>query len=206
MRSCVKTGCRWPAAATLSYRYATAEVWLTDLGEDHPSTHDLCPHHADDLRVPRGWTLVDDRHPAEAVHEPSAAELVERVTKLRSNVQTMLDQPAAPRSGRSRYADLLQDLPTYARPQPEDTDADDDPDATQGPNATQAQDDGLVNAGAVMPVHDLTVGRRAVPAPHPHDDQDGRPTRPDPQAVHATGLRGAIVVQLPLRTEGDPDA
>ena len=43
MRSCIKTGCRWPAAATLSYRYASAEVWLSDLGDDHPATHDLCP-------------------------------------------------------------------------------------------------------------------------------------------------------------------
>ncbi len=118
MRSCIKTGCRWPAAATLSYRYTTAEVWLSDLGEPHPATHDLCPHHADDLKVPRGWNLVDDRRPAEAVHEPSAAEIVQRVTTLRSSVDAMLED-RTPQTRRSRYALLLDTLPTYAAPEDE---------------------------------------------------------------------------------------
>lgn len=83
MRSCVKTGCRWPASATLSFRYATAEVWLGDLQAAHPATHDLCPHHADALTVPRGWTLVDRRQPQEVPHEPSAAEIAEAAAARR---------------------------------------------------------------------------------------------------------------------------
>ncbi len=116
MRSCIKPGCRWPAVATLSYRYATAEVWLSDLGERHPATHDLCPHHADDLRVPRGWTLVDERRPVAAYHEPSAAEIVDRVTTLRNSVDMMLTD-RTPASRRSRYASLLETLPTYDAPE-----------------------------------------------------------------------------------------
>lgn len=200
MRSCIKPGCRWPAAATLSYRYATAEVWLSDLGEDHPSTHDLCPHHADDMRVPRGWTLVDDRRHVEAVREPSAAEIVERNTKLRSNVEAMLEQPPAPQVGRSRYADLLADLPTYEAPAGEAPSAegqDDDPGApveVEGSGHDDRSGD-LVASGQGPRMLDLGVGHRAVPAPHPHD---GEP-------VHETGLRGAVVVQLPLRTDTGED-
>ena len=118
MRSCIKTGCRWPAAATLSYRYASAEVWLSDLGDDHPATHDLCPHHADCLTVPKGWTLVDTRQPVEAPKEPSAAEIVERATRPREGVRSMLQAaPPEPPRPPSRYDALLDDLPSYA---PED--------------------------------------------------------------------------------------
>lgn len=121
MRSCIKTGCRWPAAATLSYRYASAEVWLSDLGDDHPATHDLCPHHADCLTVPKGWTLVDTRQPVEAPKEPSAAEIVERATRLREGVRSMLQAaPPEPPRPPSRYDALLDDLPSYA-PEDEDT-------------------------------------------------------------------------------------
>ena len=203
MRSCIKPGCRWPAAATLSYRYATAEVWLSDLGEDHPSTHDLCPHHADDMRVPRGWTLVDDRRHVEAVREPSAAEIVERNTKLRSNVEAMLEQPAAPQVGRSRYADLLADLPTYEAPA-EDVAVDHEPAAAVEVEGADGAEDGggddrprgdLVTSGQGPRIRDLGIGHRAVPAPRPHDAD----------RVHETGLRGAVVVQLPLRTDTGED-
>lgn len=48
--------------ATLSYAYADGVVWLEDLAaEAHPMVHDLCPLHADAVRVPRGWELRDDR-------------------------------------------------------------------------------------------------------------------------------------------------
>lgn len=197
MRSCIKPGCRWPAAATLSYRYGTAEVWLSDLGEDHPSTHDLCPHHADDMRVPRGWSLVDDRRHVEAVREPSAAEIVERNTKLRSNVGAMLEQPPVPQVGRSRYADLLADLPTYEAPAGDEDEAD-----PQGAVEVEVEGGGrddrsgdLVASGPGPRMLDLGVGHRAAPAPRPHDA--------DP--VHETGLRGAVVVQLPLRTDTGED-
>jgi len=118
LRSCRKTACRWPAAASLSFRYATKEVWLLDLSvEADPSLYDLCPHHADALTVPNGWTRVDQRSSVEAPVEPAAAD--------RISVQTS----SAHRSGRgatsmgstqsadvptSRYAALAQDLPRLA--------------------------------------------------------------------------------------------
>jgi hypothetical protein len=46
----------------LSYAYAERVVWLTDLTvEDHPMIHDLCEMHASGVRVPRGWSLRDER-------------------------------------------------------------------------------------------------------------------------------------------------
>lgn len=138
MRSCIKTGCRWPAAATLSYRYASAEVWLSDLGDDHPATHDLCPHHADCLTVPKGWTLVDTRQPVEAPKEPSAAEIVERATRLREGVRSMLQAaPPEPPRPPSRYDALLDDLPSYA---PEDEEEDEGEDRQQ-PRPVRVEDD-----------------------------------------------------------------
>lgn len=227
MRSCIKPACRWPAVATLSYRYVTAEVWLSDLGEPDPATHDLCPHHADSLRVPRGWTLIDDRRPVEAVHEPSAAELVERVTKLRSNVDAALhrvehDQPVPARQ--SRYAALLADLPTYTPPTEHDADdgglsavpdaaAEADPaggdgaapdvvDAFQDPAdaGVSADAGGSTIAGDPTDVSEDGADRRDVPVL-----VSGGPPRED-DAVHETGLRGAVVVPLPLRMEGWDDA
>lgn len=47
----------------MSYAYAESLVHLEDLAvEDHPMTHDLCPLHAEAVRVPRGWELTDSRH------------------------------------------------------------------------------------------------------------------------------------------------
>lgn len=200
MRSCTKMGCRWPAAATLSYRYATAEVWLSDLAEDHPSTHDLCPHHADALRVPRGWSLVDDRRPVEAVHEPSAAEIVHRVTTLRRSVDAMLEQPQ-PASRRSRYESLLDSLPTYDPPQ----------DETSEPSLVEDEVD-VRQPAVLVPVgvsHEMApIAReyaRAQPssAPPRSDAEGGLPEVPGGDEVHETGLRGAVVLSLPLRTPGD---
>jgi hypothetical protein len=61
-RSCARPGCGRPAVATLSYAYADGTVWLEDLvAESHPMVHDLCALHADNVRVPRGWELQDER-------------------------------------------------------------------------------------------------------------------------------------------------
>jgi hypothetical protein len=61
-RICARPGCNVAAAATLSYAYGAAEVWIDELaGSDHPMTHDMCADHADSLRVPIGWTLRDRR-------------------------------------------------------------------------------------------------------------------------------------------------
>lgn len=102
-RSCHRPGCCWPAAATLSYRYATRQVWLLDLSPaTDPSLYDLCPQHADALTVPRGWDCVDERRPPPA--EPTGDE---RIAAARR-------QAAQTSSGADRYARLREELPGVA--------------------------------------------------------------------------------------------
>jgi hypothetical protein len=61
-RSCARPGCGDSATATLSYRYATSTVWVTELADEpDPSTYDLCRRHSATLTVPRGWRLEDHR-------------------------------------------------------------------------------------------------------------------------------------------------
>lgn len=116
MRTCVKTGCLWPAVATLSYRYSSSEAWLTDLTEEaDPSTHDLCPHHADQMRVPMGWTLIDDRNPVEPRREPSANEIVERANAARLRAQRAQRAQMARPARVNRYAELLAELDQLAQ-------------------------------------------------------------------------------------------
>lgn len=58
--------------ATLSYAYADSAVVLEDLApEAHPMVHDLCDRHADTLRVPLGWDLMDRREVATAADSGS---------------------------------------------------------------------------------------------------------------------------------------
>lgn len=206
MRSCIRTGCRWPAAATLAYRYATAEVWLMHLSdEEHPSTHDLCPHHADSLRVPRGWTMVDGREPREAVKEPSAAEVVERAQKLRQGVVRVLadTEEAPPPPSRARYEALLAQLP----PPPDAENADPQPPAghdhpapqRNGHPAPQPGDDALDVLPHRRPVaHELGPVVMDLTTP-PNGLLDDRRTAPTPRLAHA------VVLPLPLRTaDGQP--
>lgn len=109
MRSCRKTACRWPAAATLSFRYASKEVWLLDLSEEpDPNLYDLCPHHADTLTVPKGWARVDQRRSQEAPVEPAASDRVGRAGTMEAAPQTRTDRPG------SRYEVLAADLPRLA--------------------------------------------------------------------------------------------
>lgn len=109
MRSCRKTACRWPAAASLSFRYATKEVWLLDLSaEPDPSLYDLCPHHADALTVPKGWTSVDQRSSNAAPVEPAASD---RMPEPAVPADTW--DATAERRG-SRYEVLARDLPRLA--------------------------------------------------------------------------------------------
>lgn len=116
MRTCVKTGCLWPAVTTLSYRYSSSEAWLTDLTEEaDPSTHDLCPHHADQMRVPVGWTLIDDRNPVEPRREPSANEIVERANAARLRAQRAQRAQMARPARVNRYAELLAELDQLAQ-------------------------------------------------------------------------------------------
>lgn len=117
MRTCKKTGCRWPAAAQLAFRYASREVWLSDLGEEHPSTYDLCPHHADAQTVPHGWTLHDVRTVKEVRREPSAAEIAERAAALRESADEI--RVVRTDTRRNRYAELVAALPRLAAEQAE---------------------------------------------------------------------------------------
>lgn len=88
-RTCVRAGCRWPAAASLSYRYATRQVWLGDLLEERdPNAWDLCPHHAGTMTVMRGWDLVDERVVVPAVIEPAAPDRIPRPVRTPQPVRT----------------------------------------------------------------------------------------------------------------------
>lgn len=105
LRTCRRTGCRWPAAASLSYRYDTRQVWLLDLssGPD-PSLYDLCPDHADALTVPRGWERVDERSAPVPRREPAGRDLAPPPAPCRP----------APQRHANRYAQLSRELPRVA--------------------------------------------------------------------------------------------
>ncbi|MHB1445167.1 MAG: DUF3499 family protein [Acidimicrobiales bacterium] len=54
--------CGASAAAMLHYDYAARTAWLDSLSTDPvPGTWVLCAGHADTLRVPSGWRLIDQR-------------------------------------------------------------------------------------------------------------------------------------------------
>lgn len=62
VRRCDRPDCSRPASASLSYRYAEQRVWVGTLEPaEGESQHCLCGAHADRLRVPEGWELVDLR-------------------------------------------------------------------------------------------------------------------------------------------------
>lgn len=61
VQRCDRPDCSRPAAASLSYRYAESAVWVGELTPDDHSMHHLCESHADRLRVPQGWELIDLR-------------------------------------------------------------------------------------------------------------------------------------------------
>jgi len=60
-RSCSRTGCNRPAAASLSFRYETRQVWVTTLQARSGTRYDLCGEHADTLTVPKGWHRKEER-------------------------------------------------------------------------------------------------------------------------------------------------
>lgn len=119
MRTCSRTGCRWPASASLSFRYASRQVWLLDLRDPDPSFYDLCPHHADVLVVPRGWDRVDQRTCTEVVREPSAQELADRAAvrrrvPRREPALAAVAATGAPPARVNRYEHLARELPRLA--------------------------------------------------------------------------------------------
>jgi hypothetical protein len=61
-RTCARPACNISASATLSYDYSSRTAWVERLNDEaHPMCYDLCPDHADGLRVPQGWALQDRR-------------------------------------------------------------------------------------------------------------------------------------------------
>ena len=62
MRDCAKTHCSSPASTTMFLRYEEREVRIVDLTmEDDRNLVDLCSSHADRLKPPVGWDILDDR-------------------------------------------------------------------------------------------------------------------------------------------------
>ena len=95
-RQCSKTGCSESAAATLTYQYGHAQVWLDPLHHERdPHAYDLCARHAGRMTTPQGWQLVDRRAP----QRPS----------LLAGVQ---QEPLGPLSGTTRVEvdSLLEDV------------------------------------------------------------------------------------------------
>jgi hypothetical protein len=75
-RRCARPDCGGETVAALAYDYASSTVWLLDPLDPDPSRYDLCAQHADGLRVPSGWTLLDRRTaatPVLAVPAPAAS-------------------------------------------------------------------------------------------------------------------------------------
>jgi len=61
-RPCARPQCSTPARATLTFNYATRDVWLERLADDvRPQAYDLCLTHAARTRAPHGWQLRDRR-------------------------------------------------------------------------------------------------------------------------------------------------
>lgn len=119
-RSCRRPGCGWSATASLSFRYATSQVWLLDLSRTpDPSLYDLCTSHADTLTVPRGWERVDERTAAVAEAPASRAVLAPHRT-------TAAEPAGACRAEgrRNRYEGLSRELPRLAARLAAEPDAD----------------------------------------------------------------------------------
>lgn len=61
MASCSRGTCTAPAAAGLVYDSASLSVWVIDLHADTGLTMLLCQRHIETLRVPKDWTVSDER-------------------------------------------------------------------------------------------------------------------------------------------------
>jgi len=56
---CCKPGCGAPTAARLTYDHGGATAWVDEPGGE--GGWSLCAGHADRLRLPKGWTMIDRR-------------------------------------------------------------------------------------------------------------------------------------------------
>lgn len=106
-RICRRNACARPATSTLTFRYDTAQAWLSDLADEaDPLRWDLCPTHAERLTVPKGWELVDARTDGGAVQAETGArhDHVGVGRPVRSTRSTRTN----------RYAELSARLPELA--------------------------------------------------------------------------------------------
>lgn len=71
---CIRPTCGASEEAALRYDYAERTVWLSPPDpEPVPGVWPLCGTHADGLKVPEGWRLVDERHPSGLSYFPPLA-------------------------------------------------------------------------------------------------------------------------------------
>lgn len=121
IRSCRRPACRRAAVASLSFRYATRQVWIGELtAEADPACWDLCPVHTDALTVPRGWERLDERvsappAPSRAsgdAEPPPPPPNVAAPPPPRDITSPAPTSPDPPFGG--RYAILHDDLPRVA--------------------------------------------------------------------------------------------
>lgn len=189
LRTCGRAGCRWPASATLSFRYETGQVWLMDLApEPHPSLYDLCPHHADTLTVPRGWERVDERSHREAVREPAGRDL---------------GAPARPEPAPdgNRYAALVEELPRLAREHGvEESDADVDAGQPHAPPRAAGPEPAPVDG----PPAGVVPSRELAPLPVEPARASTGGARPDEAGAEAEGTSGQLAIAVDGVEEVEP--
>ncbi len=79
--SCSRGTCGAPAVAGLSYNNASLSVWVIDLHADAGHTMSLCQHHVQNLRVPEGWTVFDERDGTPRLWTVTPGEVVQPARK-----------------------------------------------------------------------------------------------------------------------------
>lgn len=96
-RTCSRPDCAAAATATLTFSYATKEVWLAVLAQDpDPDSYDLCDRHAARTRAPSGWRLTDRRVDED---EPGPARPPGFQTIQRARLEVVEEPPEEPPGG-----------------------------------------------------------------------------------------------------------
>ncbi|MGA1564725.1 MAG: hypothetical protein ACO39Q_00810 [Ilumatobacteraceae bacterium] len=110
---CDRPGCSEPAAVEYRILHDRLIVWLASIGaESSDAVSGLCVTHADSLRLPRGWSIDDEREPVPKlfaagpqVGTPKRRSPA-RPSKARSGEQLEFitsDEPAAECSEETRF-------------------------------------------------------------------------------------------------------
>ncbi|MDO5746834.1 MAG: DUF3499 domain-containing protein [Actinomycetaceae bacterium] len=102
VRRCSKPQCHNEAVATLTYSYRESTVVLGPMSTvAEPHTYDLCRHHVESFKAPRGWTvhqLTTNLVPAQP-HEDDLDALAQVVRKAsRERVATKASYAVSPES------------------------------------------------------------------------------------------------------------